>query len=62
MIQISKAQSEYLRTHGVKEGITRTMAQKSRRHNYYAAEECYILALLDEYAQSQKVVEVYGKV
>jgi hypothetical protein len=38
------------------------MAQKSKRHNYYAAEERYILALLDEYAQSQKVVEVYGKV
>lgn len=63
MIQIDKAQAAFLRAHGVREGITRPMKQKSKRgKRMWAAEECYILALLDEYAQSQKVVEVYGKV
>lgn len=62
MIEISKAEANYLRTKGVKEGITRTMTQKSSRHKYLAAEEAYILALLDEYAKSQKVVYTYGEV
>ena len=62
MIEISKAEATFLRTHGVKEGITRTMCQKSNRHKYLAAEEAYILTLLKEYAKSQKVVYSYGEV
>lgn len=62
MIEISKAEANYLRTKGVKEGLARTMKQKSGRHKYLAAEEAYILALLDEYAKSQKVVCTYGEV
>ena len=60
MIEINKEQATFLRAHGVEE-ITRTMRQKSGRHNYYAAEDRYILALLEEYAKSLKVVETYGK-
>lgn len=62
MIKITKAQAVYLRTKGVKEGITRTSKQCSRRHIYWCAEDQYILALLDEYAKSQKVVYTYGEV
>lgn len=62
MIEISKAEAKYLREHGVKEGITRTMKQKSKRKHVMVAEERYILALLDDYRKSQNVVFEYGEV
>ena len=62
MIQITKAQAEYLRANGVKEGIARTSKQCSHRHTYWCAEEKYILALLDEFIKNIKVVYTYGDV
>ena len=63
MIQITKDQAAFLRTHGVREGITRPLKQKSKRgKRIYAAEERYILKLLDEYAKSQVVLETYGDI
>ena len=61
MIEITKKQAKYLRDHGVKEGITRTMKQKSTRgKRILVAEEPYILALLNDYAESEIIVETYG--
>ncbi len=62
MIQISKAQAEFLRANGVKEGITRTSKQCSHRHTYWCSEDDYIIALLDEFNKNTKVVFTYGKV
>ena len=62
MIEISKEEAKYLREHGVKEGITRTMRQKSKRHRIMVAEERYIMKLLDDYKASQNVVFTYGNV
>lgn len=61
MIEITKKQAKYLREHGVKEGITRTMKQKSKRgKRILVAEEPYILALLNDYAESEIIIETYG--
>lgn len=60
MIQITKAQAEYLRANGVKEGITRTMYQKSKRKHYYCAEENYIMKLLNEF-DSKETTFTYNK-
>lgn len=62
MIEISKAEAKYLREHGVKRGITRTMKQKSKRKHVMVAEERDILALLDDCRKSQNVVFEYGEV
>ena len=62
MIQITKAQAQFLRANGVKEGITRTSKQCSHRHTYWCAEDRYILTLLDEFNKSTKVVLTYGTV
>lgn len=62
MIKITKAQAVYLRTKGVKEGITRTSKQCSHRHIYWCAEDQYILALLNEFSENTKVVYTYGDV
>lgn len=62
MIQINKAQAKYLRDNGVKEGITRTMKQKSKRKRIWVAEEKYILELLDKFNKSQKVISTYGTI
>ena len=59
MVRITKDESRYLRENGVKE-ITRTMSQKSSRHIYYAAEDKFILDLLNEYRNSENVVFSYG--
>ena len=63
MIQITKAQAQFLRANGVKEGITRPMRQKSKRgKRIWCAEDRYILALLDEFNKNVKIAETYGKV
>lgn len=62
MIEISKAEAQYLRDHGIQEGITRTMRQKSKRKHVLVAEERYILELLNEYRKSQNVIYTYGAV
>ncbi len=62
MIEISKAEAQYLRDHGISEGITRTMRQKSKRKHVLVAEERYILELLNEYRKSQNVIYTYGEV
>jgi hypothetical protein len=62
MIEISKAEAQYLRDHGIHEGITRTMRQKSKRKHVLVAEERYILELLNEYRKSQNIVLTYGTV
>ena len=62
MIQITKEQAAFLRANGVKEGITRTMRQKSKRKRIMCAEDKYILALLDEFNKNTKVVLTYGEV
>ena len=63
MIQITKEQAQFLRTNGVKEGITRPMKQKSKRgKRTWCAEDRYILALLDEFNKNVNVVLTYGKV
>lgn len=62
MIEISKEEAKFLRDNGIKEGITRTMRQKSKRHRIMVAEEKYILQLLDDFKKSQKVVYTYGNV
>lgn len=60
MIQITKAQAEYLRANGVKEGITRTSRQCSHRHTYWCAEENYIIKLLNEF-NSKETTFTYNK-
>lgn len=61
MIQITKEQAQFLRANGVKEGITRPLRQKSKRgKRIWCAEEGYILALLDKFNESVKVIETYG--
>ena len=63
MIQITKEQAAFLRSKGVREGITRPMKQKSKRgKRIYCAEDRYILALLDEYNKTVKIVETYGEI
>lgn len=63
MIQITKDQAAFLRAHGVKEGITRPLRQKSKRgKRIWVAEERYILNLLDEYAKTQVISETYGMI
>jgi hypothetical protein len=63
MIQITKDQAAFLRAHGIGEGITRPLKQKSKRgKRMYAAEERHIVKLLDEYAKSQIVLETYGEI
>lgn len=62
MIEISKAEAQYLREHGVKEGITRTMTQNSKRKHYYLCEDKWIMELLTNYRKSQNVVFSYGQV
>lgn len=62
MIEISKAEAQHLRDHGIREGITRTMRQKSKRKHVLVAEERYILELLNEYRKSQNVIYTYGTV
>lgn len=63
MIQISKEQAAFLRSRGVREGITRPMKQKSKRgKRIWCAEDRYILALLDEFNKNVKIAETYGKV
>lgn len=63
MLEITKDEAKYLREHGVSEGITRTMRQKSKRgKKQLVAEERYILKLLNDYKRSQKVVMTYGDV
>lgn len=63
MVQITKAEAEYLRSMGIKEGITRTMKQKSKRgRKQLCCEDKYILELLNEYRNSQNVIETYGDI
>jgi hypothetical protein len=69
MIQISKAQAEYLRTHssylesrGITNPVARTMKQKSKRHNYYACEDSAVLELLSKCDENANVVYTYGNV
>lgn len=63
MLEITKDEAKYLRIHGVSEGITRTMRQKSKRgKKQLVAEERYILKLLDEYKKNQKIIMTYGEV
>lgn len=62
MIQISKAQAEFLRANGVKEGIARPLKQKSKRgKRIWCAEDRYILNLLDEFNKNVNIVETYGR-
>ena len=63
MLEITKAEAKYLRNKGIKEGIVRTMKQKSKRGNrQLVCEDRFILDLLDEYRANQKVVFTYGEV
>ena len=63
MIQITKEQAAFLRSRGVREGLTRPMKQKSKRgKRIWCAEDRYILALLDEFNKNVKIAETYGKV
>lgn len=69
MIQISKAQAEYLRRYasyleskGITNPITRTMKQKSKRHNYYVCEDMAVLDLLNKYVEQSNVSFSYGDV
>ena len=68
MVKITKAEAEYIRKYIVGRDavdgrwgdVTRTMRQKSDRHNYFACENPDIMALLAEYRSAQKVVYEYG--
>lgn len=62
MIEISKAEAKYLRERGVKEGITRTIKQNSKRKHYFMCEDKWIVDLLSSYRKSQNVVFEYGEV
>lgn len=69
MIQISKAQAEYLRGYasyleskGITNPITRTMKQKSKRHNYYVCEDMDVIDLLNKYVEQSNVRFSYGDV
>ncbi len=63
MVEITKSQAEYLRSHGV--AVTRTCKLKQngkKRGKMYAAEEPYILKLLNEYNSQQIIATTYGEV
>lgn len=62
MIEINQAEVEYLRSKGVKEGITRSARQDSKRKHYYLCEDRYLVALLNEYRNALSIVETYGKI
>lgn len=62
MIEINKEEAKYLREHGVKEGLTRTVKQNSKIKHYYLCEDKYLVELLDQYRKSQNVVLTYGEV
>lgn len=63
MVEITKAEAKYLREKGIREGIVRTMKQKSKRGNrQLVCEDRFILDLLEEYRASQNIVLTYGKV
>lgn len=59
MFEITKGEAEYLREHGVTEGLAATMHTKSKRKKFYAAEERRILDLLEDYRKSLIVSETY---
>ena len=62
MIEINKEEAKYLREHGVKEGLTRTVKQNSKIKHYYLCEDKFLVDLLEQYRSSLNVVEVYGDV
>ena len=62
MIEINKDEAKYLREHGVKEGVTRTVKQNSKIKHYYLCEDKFLVDLLEQYRNSLNVVEVYGDV
>lgn len=62
MIEINKEEAKYLREHGVKEGVTRTVKQNSKIKHYYLCEDKFLVDLLEQYRSSLNVVEVYGDV
>lgn len=59
MFKITKGEAEYLREHGVTEGLAATMCTKSKRKKFYAAEERRTLDLLEDYRKSLIVSETY---
>lgn len=62
MVQITKAEAEYLRQNGVSEGITRTLRQRSKRKNFYMCEDKHLMDLLNKYRKSQNVTLTYGEI
>lgn len=63
MLEITKAEAKYLRERGIREGVVRTMKQKSKRGNrQLVCEDRFILDLLDEFRANQNVVLTYGEV
>lgn len=66
MIEINKEQAAFIRTFNdnatIDNPVTRTMRQKSKRHNYYACEDESIMKLLDIFNSKINVVETYGTV
>lgn len=49
MIRINKDEATYLRGRFPDLTITRTMKQKSKRHNYYVEESRKVLGALDKF-------------
>ena len=63
MLEITKDEAKYLREHGITEGITRTMRQKSKRgKKQLCCEDRHIVALLKDYRDSLVIRETYGEV
>jgi hypothetical protein len=62
MIEINKEEAKYLREHGVKEGLTRTVKQNSKIKHYYLCEDKYLVELLNNYRNSLSIVMTYGDV
>ena len=66
MVKINKSQASYIRQHmkqkDFENPVTRTMRQKSKRHNYYACEENSIIELLNDYNSQINVLFTYGTV
>lgn len=62
MVIISKEEAKYLREHGVKEGLTRTVKQNSKIKHYYLCEDKYLVELLNNYRSSLSIVMTYGEI
>lgn len=67
MVKVTKEQAQFVMAHineidgeARSNPITRTMKQKSKRHNYYACDDPSVRTLINLYNSQINVIETYG--